>query len=80
MSNAYDTFVQVCKRSMGYNETRGTIEEVNLKQNTCVLRVEDNKTLVPIETVVRDVLYNGMGIVTNPSVLRKWKGWKTLGK
>ena len=79
MSGSYETFVNVCKHGVKYGgSTVGTLDAVNLKKNTCILRVDDNETELPIGTIVQNVLFDGMGVVTNPSLLRKWRGWKML--
>ena len=48
----------------------------NVKNDTCTLTFEDRVTdNISIQTIVEDVAYNDMGAISNPSALRRWKGF-----
>ena len=71
----YVKFKQSNDMSKKMGCTCGHIDSVNYKNGTCVLRVEDNRTQLPISQLVADIVVNGMGCVSNPSALKDWKEW-----
>lgn len=54
----------------------GKIESVDNIENTCVLLVEDNRSIVPIQHIINDIVRDGIGCLSNPSKLKRWKGWE----
>ena len=70
----YQEFKRTCERDIRMGVTPiGTLSEV--KDDMCVLQVEDRKTLLLIRDVVDDVCFNGMGTVANPEALQGWSGF-----
>ena len=70
----YQEFERICKQDIRIGVTPiGTLSEV--KDDTCVLQVEDRRTLLLISDVVDDVCLNGMGTVANPEALQGWSGF-----
>lgn len=43
--------------------------------NVCKLQFEDNESLIEVTQLVQDIVYNGMGCITNPSALKNWPGF-----
>lgn len=72
----YNDFKRFNDRSKCCFNSLGRISNVNVKDNTCTLTFEDRVTHnISIHTIVEDIVYNDMGAVSNPSALRKWKGF-----
>lgn len=71
----YSRFKNLNDTSKRMGVTCGHIDCVDLKNNICVLNVEGNKTSLDINQLVADIAVNGMGCVSNPSVLKNWKEW-----
>jgi len=72
----YNHFKRNNNIAKGYFDSLGRLSNVNLKDNTCTLTFEDRVTNnVPIHTFIEDIMYNAMGAVSNPSALRRWKGF-----
>ena len=70
----YREFKRVCDldKLMGVTPI-GTISAV--KDDMCVLQVEDRESLLLIKDVINDVCFNGMGTVANPEALQGWQGF-----
>lgn len=58
-----------------FNMTVGRITDVNLTTETCKLTVEDRTTVINIGQLVNEIVYDGMGVISNPSLLQRWKGF-----
>lgn len=72
----YEDFKRQNDSSKQFFSCLGRIEDVSLKNNTCTLIFADNVTKnLYIQDVVNDIIYNGMGAVSNPSALKGWKGF-----
>ena len=71
----YDEFKRINDQSKKMGVTCGHIDNVDLKAETCVLAVFDNRTPISIQNLVADITVNGMGCVSNPSAIKEWKGW-----
>ena len=70
----YQEFKRICEQDIRMGVTPiGTLSEV--KDDRCILQVEDRKTLLLIRDVVDDVCLNGMGTVANPEALQGWSGF-----
>lgn len=60
-----------------YISNVGTVSDVDLVSGTCTLTVGDRVTKnLGIHNIVSDIVYNGMGAITNPSAFKNWKGFK----
>lgn len=57
------------------NMTVGRVTNVNLITETCELNVGDRKSIISIGQLVRDIVYDGMGAISNPSLLQRWRGF-----
>ena len=75
----YEQFKEMNDNSKQFFDVLGTISDVSLKDGYCVLDYLDNSTRLPILQVVLDIYRDGMGAITNPSALKNWKGWNTVG-
>ncbi len=63
------------KRLKAY-DVIGKLTDVDFEKDTCTLTVEDNVTPnLPILHIVQDVAINDMGVLSNPSILKRWKGF-----
>lgn len=72
----YEDFKRQNDSSKKFFSHLGKLEDVNLSDNTCTLVFLDNITRnLSIQDIVNDIIYNGMGAVSNPSALRGWKGF-----
>lgn len=72
----YSHFAKENNVSKKFNKVIGRVTNVNLVANTCTLTVDGRVTNeLPIETVVNDIVYNGFGAITNPSILKRWRGF-----
>ena len=56
----------------------GKITSVQFATNTCKLLVEDNESIVGIPNIINDVARDGMGVLSNPSALKKWPFWDKM--
>jgi hypothetical protein len=73
----YGEFKRQNDRAKRYTSTIGRVSNINLSRGTCSLTVLDNVTdNLYIHNIVKDIVYNGMGAICNPSALRNWKGFK----
>ena len=74
---SYEQFNKVCKKDKGLTICR--ISDVkNLKSMdgaVCNMTVLDNTTTVTVSSLVKDIYFNGMGVASNPSVIKNWSGW-----
>lgn len=72
----YKQFAEENNVSKKFNNSIGRVTNVDLVKNTCTLSIENRATdKVPIETVVRNIVYDGLGAITNPSILKRWSGF-----
>lgn len=73
---SYDDFKKYNNDSKKHFSSLGRISNVDNVKGTCTLTFEDRVTHnLSIQNIVDDIAYNGMGAVSNPSALRKWKGF-----
>lgn len=56
--------------------TVGRVTDVNLISETCRLTVESHSSVISIAQLVEDIVYNGMGVISNPSILQRWRGFE----
>ena len=76
MMPTYEQFRRVNDDSKSYFEVKSRISDVNLVNETCTLTTGDSVTRnMPISVVVTDIYLNGMGVVSNPSALKNWRGF-----
>lgn len=54
----------------------GRVTDVNLISETCRLTVESHSSVIPIAQLVEDIVYNEMGVISNPSILQRWRGFE----
>lgn len=73
----YEYFKKNNDISKRTNPAVGRVSHVNFKRNTCTLVYEDNISEVPIKELVDEIVLDGMGSISNPSILKNWKGWTT---
>lgn len=71
----YEYFKKNNDISKGYFSSLCKVESVDLKKGTCMMNFEGNRTRVNIKDLVDDVIYNGMGALSNPSKLKGWSGF-----
>ena len=57
------------------NTVVGRVTDVNLISETCKLTVGNNVSLVDISTLVHNIVYDGLGAISNPSLLKRWSGF-----
>lgn len=57
------------------NVTVGRVTDVNLMSETCKLTVNDNSSIIYIGTLVNNIVYDGLGAISNPSLLQRWSGF-----
>lgn len=72
----YEYFITQNKMSKGFFPHLMRIVEVDFKNNTCKVNFEGNISVVSINSVVEDVIYNGMGALSNPSKFKGWSGFE----
>lgn len=65
----------MCKKNIG-DRGKGTIQNVNLKDNTCEVTTHGNTITMSIPEVVKTVSVNHNSWISNPSKLTQWRGWK----
>ena len=76
----YNTFVQINKNFARLDKdgtaSVGKILSVDKKTDTCILEVHGRKTKLSILQLVTEIYRDGMGAITNPSILKDWHGFK----
>ena len=69
----YENFVKV-SHSYG-KDACGRILGVDYKAESVTFKFQDNVSEVSINTLVENVINDGFGGITNPSLLKDWSGW-----
>lgn len=76
MAPTYEQFKRVNDESKSYFDIKSRVSDVDLVNETCTLTTGDRVTRdIPISVVVTDVYLNCMGVISNPSALKNWKGF-----
>lgn len=74
----YSEFKKQNDISKDYFPQLGKVSNVNFQADTCTLAFADCVTdNIPIQVVVDDIVLNGMGAISNPSILKYWRGFDT---
>lgn len=72
----YDYFKQMNNMSKGMVAVKGKVIDVDFKTNTCKLVVDGKSNgKMAIPNLIENIVYDGMGAITNPSALKNWKGF-----
>lgn len=72
----YKQFKKSNDESKGAFPVLGRVLSTNMKAGTCVFIYEGNITRdLPIKTLVNNIVYDGMGAISNPSALASWGGF-----
>lgn len=76
----YEEFVKMNKEAKRFFAISGHLSDIqnlsNAQAATCTLEYDGRRTKkLSVVTIVLDVYYNGMGILSNPSSIRNWSGW-----
>lgn len=76
----YEEFIAKNKELKGLFNSSGHLTEIqnlgNLQAASCTFEYRGRKTKkIAVITLVLDVFYNGMGVMSNPSSIRSWSGW-----
>jgi hypothetical protein len=72
-TKTYENFVKV---SHSYDKNAcGRILGVDYKTGSVTFKFQDNVSKVSINTLVENVINDGFGGITNPSLLKDWSGW-----
>lgn len=73
----YEYFKQMNNMSKGMVDVKGKVIDVDFKTNTCKLVVDGiSNGKMTIQSLIENIVYDGMCAITNPSVLKNWKGFE----
>ena len=74
---SYEEFKSICRGSKGVISCHvdSVRDLASINNATCNMTVLDNTTRVTVYSLVVDVYFNGMGIISNPSAIKNWAGW-----
>ena len=73
----YEEFKRMNDESKKYFSSKMKIVDVDFEKNICTVAFEGRITSnVTILTIIENVCYDGMGVLSNPSKLKSWKGFE----
>ena len=76
MNITYEQFKTGNDEAKKYFTVLGSIVDTNMREGTCTFEYDGNVSYnVPIENIVSNILFDGMGAIKNPSKLKEWKGF-----
>ncbi|MBR1454841.1 MAG: hypothetical protein IJ593_09420 [Lachnospiraceae bacterium] len=74
----YDKFKSINDDSKKCFSGAAKIGMVDLKNGVLELTYMGNTSTMAIDTLVRNIVLDGLGVVSNPSALRNWTGFKNI--
>ena len=74
MSITYGKFKEI-NNAVKMNDSNRMGKVLAVRGDVCRIEVSDNISDIYVQQLIEDIVYNGTGCISNPSILKNWKGW-----